>query len=131
MLILNADGGCIPNPGRARIGVFGQRDGQNCHALSQDIGHGTSNIAEWRAAIAALTYALSQSDTDVELRMDSQLVVEQFNGRWRVKNATLKPLADIARHLGRSIEARGARLKVRWVPREQNALADALTTRAA
>ncbi|MDP3719872.1 MAG: ribonuclease HI family protein [Acidobacteriota bacterium] len=126
MLIIHADGGCKPNPGQGRFGVVAHRDGRECYSVSHGIGYGTNNKAEWRGAIAALTFAATQPDTDIELRMDSRLVVKQFNGQYRVKHADLKPLADIARGLGDIIRARGARVTVRWVPREQNTRADAL-----
>lgn len=127
MLILYADGGCFPNPGNATYGVVAERDGRECYSVSRSIGYGTNNIAEWRGAIAALTYALYQPDVQIELRTDSLLVVEQFNGRWRVKKRELQTLADEAKQIAREIEARGARLTVSWIAREQNARADALT----
>jgi probable phosphoglycerate mutase len=127
LLILHADGGCVPNPGNATCAVVADRDGKQCFATTEALGYGTNNIAEWRGAIAALTFALSQSDKDIELRMDSRLVVEQFNGKWRVKDKGLKPLAEVAKLIARAIEARGARLTVEWISREHNTRADALT----
>src|SRR5690349_8401078 len=103
MLILYADGSCVPNPGQATCAVVADRDGRQCFQQTEPIGFGTNNVAEWRGAIAALTFALSQSDTDIELRMDSQLVVEQFNGKWRVKDPGLKPLAEVAKLIARAI----------------------------
>ena len=131
MLILYADGGCFPNPGNATYGVVAVRHGRECYSVSRSIGHGTNNIAEWRGAIAALTYALYQPDTLIELRLDSQVVVEQFNGRYRVKKRELQPLANEAKQIAREIEARGARLTVSWVAREHNARADALARKRA
>jgi ribonuclease HI len=127
LLILYADGGCVPNPGNATYGVVAVRDGRECYKVSRSIGHGTNNIAEWRGAIAALTYALYQPDTVIELRLDSELVVKQFNGQYRVKKRELQPLANDAKQIAREIEARGARVTVLWIPREQNTRADWLT----
>ena len=128
MLIIYADGGCNPNPGPARYGIVAQRNGITLHTESVPIGRATNNVAEWRGAIAALLFASAQPDaTDVELRMDSRLVVNQLNGRWRVKEPHLQALAETGKRIARELRERGARLRIVWIPREQNALADALT----
>jgi probable phosphoglycerate mutase len=126
MLILYADGGCWPNPGPAAFGVVAEVDGRVVWAFSAAIGEATNNVAEWRAAIAALEYASQATHDTVELRMDSQLVIQQLNGRWRVKQPHLKPLAVQAAALVQTFRDRDVRLLMRWVPREQNTLADCL-----
>lgn len=127
MLTIYADGGCQPNPGVGSCGVALYEDGVITRRHGVTIGPATNNIAEWKAAILALTMALeSQFDAhvDVELRMDSRMVVMQLNGQWRVKDAKLKPLAREAFALQDQLWKRGKRLTVTWVPREQNDIAD-------
>jgi probable phosphoglycerate mutase len=131
MLLLHADGGCHPNPGQARYGVVARANGQIVDRLSRSIGHATNNVAEWRGAIAALDYAVGYTiaypERRVELRMDSQLVVRQLTGRYKVKHLNLKPLAKQARDLMVALTDQGVLITVVWVPREQNTEADALT----
>jgi len=131
MLVVNADGGCNPNPGRGSFGVVAKRDGHVVCRISKGIGYATNNIAEWRGALAALGFALSHADEDqrVELRMDSRLVVEQLRGRWRVKHPGLKPLASEGARLLGLLSRRGVKLSIQWVPRAENAEADALAGR--
>lgn len=127
MLILHADGGCFPNPGNGTYGVVAKVGGVVLATISERIGHATNNIAEWRGCIAALQYALDTRAVSVELRMDSALVVNQVNGKWKIKNAGLKPLAEQGKSLLAELRARGSVVVVKWVPREQNTEADDLT----
>lgn len=127
MLILYADGGCFPNPGNGTFGVVAKVGDVVLARISERIGHATNNIAEWRGAIAALQYAIDTRAMAVELRMDSRLVVEQVNGRWKVENAGLKPLAEQGKALLAELRRRGVAVNVKWVPREQNTEADELT----
>ncbi len=131
MLILKADGGCNPNPGEGRIGVVAYEDGRIVWQLSRPIGPATNNIAEWKAALAALHYVygfpFAGMDRRVELRMDSQLVILQLTGQWRTKNAGLKPLMAEGQQLMAELRAKGCPVQVRWVPRAENTDADALT----
>ncbi|HXK39855.1 MAG TPA: ribonuclease HI family protein, partial [Candidatus Paceibacterota bacterium] len=123
-LVIYADGGCEGNPGPSRCGVVALReDGSVAWELSKKLGYGTNNTAEWHALIAALKYAANDACRDVTVRMDSRLVVEQANGRWKIKNAGLKPLAAEAMALKRSLLDTGCTVSIEWVPREQNALA--------
>lgn len=127
-LTINADGGCSPNPGQGRYGFVARDDrGVLVQAVSMPIGYGTNNIAEWRALIAALGYALTAAAERVVIRMDSRLVVEQANKRWRVKDAKLKPLAAEATVLWNELRQLPCSIRLEWVPREQNTDADALT----
>lgn len=131
MLILNADGGCWPNPGPATYAFIAKKDGVEVHRSVGMIESATNNIAEWRGALAALNYAIGYTIAypmeEIELRMDSQLVVHQLNGRWRVKNEGLKPLAAEGQRLLTALREQGVRPIVRWIPRAQNTEADALT----
>jgi ribonuclease HI len=101
-------------------------DGALLAEISERIGRGTNNEAEYRAAIAAVEAAIGLGASSVELRMDSELVVRQFSGRYRVRNPAL------ARHYQRldSLKRRLDRLDLVHVPREHNREADRLANRA-
>jgi ribonuclease H / adenosylcobalamin/alpha-ribazole phosphatase len=127
-LIIHADGGCWPNPGQSFCGVVVRDDrGVLLENIRRDLGMGTNNTAEWNALIAALEAACHREATRVEICMDSNLVVQGINGKWRVKDAKLKPLFQQALTLKAALLAAGCAVDVRWVPREQNKEADALT----
>ena len=127
MVVLYADGGCNPNPGQGRYGLVVERDETILTRFSHGIGHATNNIAEWRGAIAALDYIEAMKFQQAELRMDSKLVVEQMQGRWRVKHEGLKPYADVGKTLYAKLRNRGCKLTVRWIPRGQNYEADKMS----
>ena len=123
----NADGASRGNPGPAAFGavVYDAADAE-LRALGGRIGRGTNNVAEYRGAIAAVEAALELGATELELRLDSELIVRQLEGRYRVKNAVLKPLhAQLQRLLSRLDVVR-----VRHVPRGQNSRADELANAA-
>lgn len=127
-LVIHADGGCEPNPGEGRCGVIVHDErGVLQHSLSLPIGWATNNIAEWRALIEAFKYALSVRASSVTVRMDSRLVVEQINKRWKVKDSKLKPLSGEATVLWNELRQLPCAVHVEWVPREHNELADALS----
>ena len=99
-VVAYADGASRGNPGPSSYGaVVFDADGKELHTVSQAIGHGTNNQAEYRGAIAALEAALGLGAKEVELRMDSELVVRQLSGRYKVRNPGLKPLAARLRDL--------------------------------
>jgi ribonuclease HI len=127
MLLIHADGGCQPNPGLGSCGIVIYEDGAITRTSNRAIGPATNNIAEWRGAIEALSAALeSQFDKheEVELRMDSRMVIMQLKGLWRVKDYKLRPLAFEAAELQERLRKRGKRVTFTWVPREQNECAD-------
>jgi ribonuclease HI/probable phosphoglycerate mutase len=122
-----ADGASRGNPGPSAVGVvIFDPAGREVHRESRRIGVGTNNEAEYRAAIAALEAALGLAAAHVELRMDSELVVRQLTGRYRVRNPRLIPLYK------RLLDLRGRFQSVtfRNVPRTGNRLADALANQA-
>lgn len=126
-MILNADGSCSGNPGPASYAVVVREHNVGIvDSFRKDIGDGTSNIAEWHGCIAALAYAIEHELMDVELRMDSLLVVMQLIGQWKVKTPHLAPLRDTAQRKMRILKGRDARVRVQWVRRERNKEADAL-----
>ena len=126
-VIVFTDGGAISNPGPAAIGAVIRDEQGRVHArISQRIGTATNNQAEYRAVIAALEKAIKLGATHVNLYSDSELVVRQISGRYRVKNATLKPLYQQVKHLQGLLEG----LTVTHIPRWQNTEADKLTNMA-
>ena len=126
-LVAYADGASRGNPGPASFGaVVLDLDGQELQALGGQIGRNTNNVAEYQGAIAAVEAALELGATELELHLDSQLIVRQVEGRYRVRNAALKPLFNKLVALLDLLDG----FKIRHVPREQNTRADALANAA-
>ena len=126
-LIINTDGTAEPNPGPAAIGAtIKDEQGRLLATISQRIGRTTNNQAEYRAIIAALEKALSLVARQVDIRSDSELVVRQLNGRYRVKKASLKPLYQQVKQLSSHFEG----FTITHIPREQNTEADRLASNA-
>ena len=126
-LIAYADGAARGNPGPAACGaVVLDHDGNELRRIAQAIGRGTNNEAEYRAAIAAVRAALELGATELQLRLDSQLVVRQLQGSYRVRHERLKPLYRELDTLSDQL----VRFSVDHVPREQNRRADALANAA-
>jgi ribonuclease HI len=120
---LYTDGGARGNPGPAAAAyVLEAEDGHVLAAHGEAIGIATNNVAEYRALVAGLTKALELGIDEVDVVSDSELLVKQMNGEYRVKNAALVELsleaARIARQLGR--------VRYTAVRREHNELADKL-----
>ena len=126
--ILYADGAARGNPGPAGAGaVLLDANGHVVAELTRYVGdHVTNNVAEYTALIIGLEEARRRGVDDIEVRMDSKLVVEQMNGRWKIKHPNMKPLAIRAGQLWGSF----ARRSIAHVPREENLIADALSNRA-
>jgi len=127
-LVVEADGGSRGNPGPAGYGAV-VTDGATGEVLAEraaGIGRATNNVAEYGGLIAGLTAALDLDPSEVEVRMDSKLVVEQMSGRWQVKHPAMKPLAREAADL----VARLPRVRFTWIPRERNTHADRLANEA-
>ncbi len=125
--VIHTDGVAVPNPGKAAIGVT-IKDGKGglIASISQSIGYATNNQAEYSAIIAALEKALSLGIEQVDMRSDSELVVNQINGKYRVKNAVLKPLYMKVKQLQSQLKG----FNIIHVPREQNKEADRLAGKA-
>lgn len=122
-MIVECDGAARGNPGPAGVGVVvSSADGEVLATLAEGIGETTNNVAEYTAAIEGLRRAAEVGATDVLLRSDSRLLVEQLAGRYRVKNERLRALHATAVRL----TARFATIAYEHVPRERNARADAL-----
>ncbi len=126
-LTLNVDGASRGNPGPASIGVTLKDEKNRILAeISEKIGNTTNNQAEYQAIIAGLKKALSLGATEVEVKSDSELVVRQVLGVYRVKKEELKPLHQEVRRLAGSLAA----FKIGSIPREQNREADRLANQA-
>ncbi|HSW96135.1 MAG TPA: reverse transcriptase-like protein [Patescibacteria group bacterium] len=124
---LYADGGARGNPGPAGSGaVLLDERGEVIAELRRSLGHATNNVAEYTGLIIGLEEALKRGIDQLDVRMDSLLVVQQMNGRWKIKHPGLKPLALRAGEL----LARFPRRTIEHVPRELNTLADAQVNRA-
>ncbi len=126
-LVLYTDGASRGNPGEAAIGaVLYDEEGDRLGDLSEAIGVTTNNVAEYRAVIAGLDLAASFAPRHLVVRADSQLLVRQLTGEYRVKAAGLKPLVAEVR---RRLQAFPA-VTIEHVRREDNVEADALANAA-
>jgi broad specificity phosphatase PhoE/ribonuclease HI len=127
--VVEADGGSRGNPGPAGYGAL-VRDAGTGRVLAEraaPVGRATNNVAEYGGLVAGLQAALDLDPTaEVEVRMDSKLVVEQMSGRWKVKHPDMQQLALQARRLARQLGG----VRYTWVPRAQNGAADALANSA-
>jgi ribonuclease HI len=124
---LRCDGGSRGNPGPAAYGfVLADVHGREVEARGEYIGTATNNVAEYRALIAGLQSAVTHGASPLAVVMDSELVIRQMTGQYKVKNAGLKPL-----HL-EAKQAAAKLAKVTWssVAREDNGRADGLVNEA-
>ena len=133
--IIRTDGAARGNPGPASLGAVlidaSRPDALDPAAppaasISEFLGHQTNNVAEYTGVVRALELARELGAAEVDLLLDSMLIVEQLNGRWRVKDAKLRPLHDEAKRILGGFE----RWTARHVRRAQNAAADALANEA-
>ena len=125
--ILFADGASRGNPGPAGAGaVLISADGKVIAELTKFLGTTTNNVAEYTGLIVGLEEAKRRGVDDLDVRMDSKLVVEQMSGRWKIKHPNMKPLALKAGALFATFPKRA----ISHVPREENGIADALSNRA-
>lgn len=126
-LIIKTDGGARGNPGPAGIGVVVEdEDGKLLEEHAKFLGVATNNVAEYKAAVLGLERAKALGAKTVEVRADSELMVKQASGEYRVKNIGLKPLYEKLKIL----ETHFDKVRYRHVRREQNTAADALANKA-
>jgi ribonuclease HI len=124
---LFTDGGARGNPGPAAAAyVLEADDGHVLAAHGESIGVATNNVAEYRALVAGLAKAIELSVDELEVVSDSELLVKQMNGEYRVKNAALVELSLEASHMARQL----GRVRYRAVRRVENELADRLVNEA-
>ena len=123
----NIDGAARGNPGPAAYGVVIRRpDGATQESLGKYIGRHTNNVAEYYALIAALDYALAQGIRRLRVYSDSQLIVNQIKGLYKVRHPDLRPLHERAKKQAAALES----FSIQYVPREQNQDADDLANAA-
>jgi probable phosphoglycerate mutase len=128
-LVVEADGGSRGNPGIAAGGavVVDESTGVVIAQIGVYVGHATNNVAEYSGMLAGVKFAVEHSSDDVDIlvRMDSKLVVEQMSGRWKIKHPDMAVLAAEAKAV---IGHRTVSFV--WVPRLDNARADAMANRS-
>jgi ribonuclease HI len=124
MVVAYVDGGARGNPGPAGYGVrIETPDGTLVDELHGGLGVATNNVAEYNGLLAALQWAIDHRETRVQIRADSELLVKQMRGEYRVKNAGLQPLHARARLLVNQLD----HVKFEHVRREFNKEADRLS----
>lgn len=126
-LIIEADGGSRGNPGLSGAGaIVISETGAVLKEISELVGIATNNVAEYQALIYGLEAAFEiDPAAEIEVRMDSKLVIEQMSGRWKIKHPDMLELATKAKKL-----IAGKQVSFLWVPREQNGRADLLANLA-
>jgi probable phosphoglycerate mutase len=124
--VANVDGGSRGNPGPAGYGVRIERADGTIEEIKESLGVATNNVAEYRGLLAALAWAVRSGIRRLHIRSDSELLVKQMRGEYRVKNAGLQPLWAEARRLVQQI----GDVRFEHVRREANAEADRLANEA-
>ena len=125
--VVFTDGACLGNPGPMGLGIHIRFSDGKILNKSIPFGVGTNNVAEYSALLKALELLREHGVSEVEAFLDSQLVVKQVLGEWRVKDARLQELRNSVVALSKSFSS----FSVAHVPREQNGVADALSKQAA
>src|SRR5947209_14973209 len=126
-LIAHSDGGARGNPGPAGYGVvIKDETGRTVDSLSEYLGHQTNNFAEYQGLIGALEYAIAHGPKALKLISDSELLVKQIKGIYKVKNATLQDLHGRAKELIAQLDW----FSIGHAFREQNQEADRLANDA-
>ena len=123
--VIHTDGASSGNPGPSGLGVVILLNGKT-HEIAEPIGEATNNIAEYSSLVRALEHTLELGASEAEVYMDSELVVRQMLGSYKVKNAGLKPLFEKAMALSKKFKD----FSIAHVPREQNKEADRLSKKA-
>lgn len=126
MYYLNTDGGSRGNPGPAAIGGVIKNEREEIATFSKYIGKKTNNQAEYAALIIGLKYAMKHNVAELTCRLDSQLIVKQLNGEYKVKHEMMKPLFAEVQKLSKNFE----NISFEHVKREKNKEADALVNKA-
>ncbi len=124
-MIIYTDGACSGNPGPMGIGIVFVKNNKIIKKISQHIGRGTNNIAEYMAVLTSLQEAKKMREKNITIRADSQLLVKQLNGEYKVKAKHLRELHDAVIVLAMELNA-----KFEWIEREKNKIADSLSKKA-
>jgi ribonuclease HI len=126
-VLIHTDGAAKGNPGPAGIGGIARTDqGKILFEFCRYIGETTNNVAEYSALIEGLTQARKKGVTEIRVASDSELLVRQIHGIYRVKQPHLKELFDQVSYLSQQFDC----FEILHVPREENREADALANRA-
>jgi ribonuclease HI len=125
-LTVNVDGGARGNPGSAAIGVVVRESGEVIAEVGEKIGETTNNVAEYKALLKGIELAAAHGASELELIGDSELVVRQVEGRYKVKNAGMKELHEEVKRALREFDS----WSIRHVRRAENADADRLVNEA-
>ena len=126
-ILMKVDGACYPNPGNMAIGIVIYKDGELFNKISEAIGYGTNNIAEYKALIRGLEEAKKINPERIDVYCDSQLVVKQLNKIYKVKNKGIIPLFNRVEEIIRSVPGK---IYFIWDRRDNNFVADGLAKRA-
>jgi phosphoglycerate dehydrogenase-like enzyme/ribonuclease HI len=124
---MKVDGACYPNPGNMAIGIVIYKDGELFKKISEAIGYGTNNIAEYKALIRGLEEVKKINPERIDVYCDSQLVVKQLNKKYKVKNKGIIPLFSRVEEIIRTIPGK---IYFIWDRRDNNFVADGLAKRA-
>jgi ribonuclease HI len=125
-LTVNVDGGARGNPGPAAIGIVVREGGEVIAEVGEKIGETTNNVAEYKALLKGIELAATHGASELELLGDSELVVRQVEGRYKVKNAGMKELHEEVKRALRDFDS----WSIRHVRRAENADADRLVNEA-
>lgn len=126
-ILMKVDGSCYPNPGNMAIGVVIYKDGELFKKVSEAIGYGTNNIAEYKALIRGLEEVKELNPERVDIYCDSQLVVKQLNKKYKVKDKGIIPLYNKVNDICQTIFGK---IYFIWDRRDNNSLADSLAKKA-
>jgi len=118
-----SDGASRGNPGPSGIGAVIYKDGEVVHEIAEYLGVTTNNVAEYRALLAALDYCVKKKLEPIEIFADSQLMIRQLQGMYKVKHPSIIPLHQKAKDYLKFIKCDG----YTHVPRERNKHADKLS----
>ena len=126
-ILMKVDGACYPNPGNMAIGIVIYKDGELFKKISEAIGYGTNNIAEYKALIRGLEEVKEINPERIDIYCDSQLLVKQLNKKYKVKNKGIIPLFNRVEEIIRTIPGK---VYFIWNRRDDNFMADGLAKRA-
>lgn len=128
-LIIYGDGGSRGNPGEAAYGFVIFQEGKVLYEEGKKIGINTNNVAEYSAVIEALRHVLSSKYKVLSIKffLDSKLVVEQMNGRWKIRNEILRSKFFTIKSLEKTLNTK---IAYEHIPREMNAEADRMVNLA-
>ncbi len=126
-ILIKVDGACYPNPGNMAIGIVIYKDGELFKKISEAIGYGTNNIAEYKALIRGLEEVKEINPERIDIYCDSQLLVKQLNKKYKVKNKGIIPLFNRVEEIIRTIPGK---VYFIWNRRDDNTMADGLAKRA-